>query len=214
MSTPLIIVGAGGFGRETVDVVESINRAAREPVFDILGIVDADPTDENLLRLKARGVPYIGTVSDWLASGNSAKYLIGVGDPGARQRIDEAFCAVGRDAAVAIHPSAAIGSAAAIGDGSIICGGVQVSTNVALGRHVHLNPNATIGHDSVLNAFVSINPAATISGEVSIGTRTLVGAGAVVLAGLRIGPDALIGANACVVRDVGEATTVKGVPAR
>jgi UDP-3-O-[3-hydroxymyristoyl] glucosamine N-acyltransferase len=48
-------------------------------------------------------------------------------------------------------------------------------------RHIHVNLNATIGHDSLLESFVSINPAATISGDVHVRSRTLIGAGAIVL---------------------------------
>lgn len=213
MSTPLVVVGAGGFGRETLDVVEAINGALPEPTFELVGVVDANPSAENIARLTARGTSYLGTDSAWLAGGNRAQYLIGVGSPKARRRVDDAFRAAGLIAAVAIHPSAIIGSMAKIGAGSVICGGVQVSTNVTLGRHVHLNPNATVGHDSVLNDFVSINPAATISGEVVVGTGTLVGAGAVVLQGLSLGEGALIGASACVIRNVVDYAVVKGVPA-
>lgn len=214
MSTPLIIIGAGGFGRETLDVVEAINRAASELVFNVLGVVDANPSAENLARLDARGIPYLGTDSAWLDGGVRADYLIGIGNPAARKVVDAAFTSAGFSAATAVHPAATIGSAVTIGEGSIVCGGVQVSTNVSLGRHVHLNPNSTIGHDSDLRDFVSINPAATISGEVTLGPCTLIGAGAVVMQGIAIGAGALVGASACVVRDVPHAKTVKGVPAR
>ena len=47
-----------------------------------------------------------------------------------------------------------------------------------------------------------------------IGNRVFIGAGARVLGGITIGDDAVIGANAVVIRDVAEATTVVGIPAR
>ena len=53
-----------------------------------------------------------------------------------------------------------------------------------LGRHVHVNPNATIGHDAVLGAFVSVNPGAVVSGEVVVGEGTLLGASSTILQGL------------------------------
>lgn len=213
-SVPLVIVGAGGFGRETLDVVEAINLAAATPRFTVLGILDAAPSEKNLSLLSARGVKWLGTESDWITAGASARYLLGIGDPAVRQRVDEHFREAGHRAATAVHPSAMIGSQVTMGAGTVICGGVHVSTNVSLGRHVHLNPNATVGHDSKLDNFVSVNPAATISGDVSIGSGALIGAGAVILQGLRIGPSAIVGASACVVRNVAAGSTVKGVPAR
>lgn len=214
MTTPLIIVGAGGFGREALDVVEAMNATKAGPVYEILGVLDAAPSAANLARLSARGVTYLGTDSEWRETGVQADYLIGIGNPQTRQRMAEAFSRAGFDAATAIHPAATIGSRVSIGEGSVVCGGVQLSTNVSLGRHVHVNPNATVGHDAVLQDFVSINPAATISGEVAVGARSLIGAGAVILQGLTIGADALIGASACVVRNVEQHALLKGVPAR
>jgi len=214
MSTPLVVVGAGGFGRETLDVVESINRCSPNPRFEILGVVDDSPSAENLARLKARDVPHLGTVAEWLGGTRHAHYLIGIGDPAAREQVAAYFDGVGQVAAIAIHPASTIGSVTEIGPGSVICGGVQVSTGVTLGKHVHLNPNATVGHDARLDDFVSVNPSATISGSVRVGRRTLVGAGAVVLQGLTLGTDVMVGASACVVKDVLDATVVKGVPAR
>jgi carbonic anhydrase/acetyltransferase-like protein (isoleucine patch superfamily) len=79
-------------------------------------------------------------------------------------------------------------------------------------RHIHVNPNATIGHDSILESFVSINPAATVSGDVHVRSRTLIGAGAIVLQGLSIGADATVGAGAVVTRSVPDGVVVKGVP--
>lgn len=214
MSTPLVVIGAGGFGREVLDVVDAVNRTAPVPVFNLLGVVDSNPTVENVTRLSKRGIPILGSETAWLASGRRAEYLIGVGNPQIRQRIDEAFLAAGQVAASIVHPGSSVGSEVRIGEGVIICGGVQVSTNVSLGRHVHLNPNSTVGHDSVLESYVSVNPSATISGEVTVGMRSLIGAGAVVLQGLAIGSDSVVGASACVVRDVDNEQVVKGVPAR
>lgn len=205
---PVVVVGAGGFGREALDVLEAIG------TYDVLGVLDIDPSAENLDRLAERGTPYLGTEDDWIAAGGRAGYVIGVGEPAMRARVAEKFAGSGLAAATLIHPSAVIGSRVTLDEGVVVCGGVQVSTNVRLGRFVHLNANATIGHDSVLSDFVSINPAATISGAVTIGTRSLVGAGAVVLQNLEVGEDAVVGASACVVRNVPNGATVKGIPAR
>lgn len=214
MAVPLVVIGAGGFGRETIDVVLSQNRRSERQVYNLLGVLDSNPSHTNLKRLDRLGIPYLGSESHWLAKGQQASYLVGVGNPKVRKlisaRFDEAGCVPG----TAIHPSSSIGSANSIGPGSVVCAGARISTNVAIGQHVHINANVTVGHDTKLDDFVSLNPGAIISGDVSCEPGVLVGAGAVVLQGLKVGRDALIGAAACVTRDVTAGRIVKGVPAR
>ncbi|WP_220138318.1 PglD-related sugar-binding protein, partial [Nocardioides massiliensis] len=94
MPDPLVILGAGGFGRETADVVEAVNRAANEPRWSLLGVVDDSPSTENLKRLEGRGIPYLGTTEGVLSRADRPGYVVGVGNPRVRRmladRMDEA----------------------------------------------------------------------------------------------------------------------------
>lgn len=214
MSQEVIVVGAGGFGREALDVIEAINNAGEGTDLNVLGVVDDAPAAQNLARLGDRDIPYLGTTDSFLGTGRVAGFVVGVGNPTARESIAKKWVNAGFASLSLIHPSVNLGSNCMVGDGVVICSGVQVSTNVRIGNYVHLNPNATIGHDAVLEDFVSVNPGAIVSGEVRIASRALVGAGAVILQGRVVGQDAVVGASACVVRDVSAGVTVKGVPAR
>lgn len=211
---PLVIIGAGGFGRETIDVIRSVNRSSSVPIYDLLGVIDSQPSETNLNRLRALGVDYLGSETDWIGASPAMHYLVGVGNPSVRKQIVGRFDAAGYQAATAVHPAANTGSNLSLAEGSVVCAGAQISTNVVVGRHAHINPNATVGHDAVLKDFVSLNPGAIISGEVVCETEVLVGAGAVVLQGLTLGRGSTIGAVACVTRSVTAGTTAKGVPAK
>jgi sugar O-acyltransferase (sialic acid O-acetyltransferase NeuD family) len=210
----LVIVGAGGFGRETADVAEAINAAAREPVWRLLGVVDDMPSAVNLERLERRSIPYLGTTEQLTQSTARPHYVVGIGSPAIRRVVADRLDKAGLSAATVVHPAATVGSDVSIGDGSIICAGARVTTHIRLGRHVHLNPNVTVGHDTTLGDFVSMNPASSMSGDCVVQDDVLIGVGAVVLNQLTVGRGAVVGAAACVVRDVAARTVVKGVPAR
>lgn len=214
MSEPLIIVGAGGFGRETADVVAAINAAADVPVWKLEGIVDDAPSSSNLERLAAQGVDFLGTTSDVVRAEHRPRYVIGIGSPAVRKSLVERLDEADFRSATLIHPDASIGSNCVVGEGSVILAGARLTTNVQLGRHTHINPNVTIGHDTVVANFVSMNPASSLSGDCAVEEGALIGVGAVVLNQLRVGAWSVVGAAACAVRDVPACSIVKGVPAR
>ena len=212
MSAPdrVVVIGASGFGRECLDVLEAMVATGSE--LQVLGVVDDDPSPLNLKRLAARGVAHLGSLDELLAHDRTVQYVLGIGHPATRRSLVARLDAAGFAPRAAVHPSASIGSVSRLDEGVVICAGAVVSTNVRLGRHVHVNPNATIGHDAVLGDFVSINPAAVISGEVEVGPGSLVGANATVLQGLRVGSGVVVGAGSVVTRHVPDGVVVKGVP--
>ncbi len=213
MPEQIAIIGAGGFGRETLDVVEAL-LAAGEPL-ELLGVVDDQPRDIDLRRLANRGVPYLGSTEQWVPTvSGDEHFIVAIGSPVLRKRMATRLRDAGVRATSLIHPRALVGSQARIGAGVVITSGVQVSTNVTLGDHVHLNPGSIVGHDATLEHFVSVNPGAIVSGNVVVQTGTLLGAGSTVLQGLTIGAGSTVGAAACVTKDVAAGATVKGVPAR
>lgn len=213
MPEDIVVIGAGGFGRETLDVIEAINADAGAPRWNVIGVVDDAPSSTDVDRLRARGYRSLGTISENLERIAECGYVIAIGSPSARSRVAQTLSHA-RAAAALIHPRATVGSEVTLGEGVVICAGSQISTNVRFGDHVHVNPGATVGHDTVLCDFVSVNPGAIVSGSVDVQPRALVGAGAIVLQGLRVGEGATVGAAACAIRDVEDASTVVGVPAR
>jgi sugar O-acyltransferase (sialic acid O-acetyltransferase NeuD family) len=211
VAEPLIVVGVGGFGRETLDVVEAVNAAGTEPRWDIVGVVDDGPSDINLERLRSRGIRFLGRLD---AIPTAAWVVIGVGAPQIRAGIAARLSGRCAGFATIIHPAAVVGTGYRAGEGTVVCAHVSIGTNVWIGRHVHLNSHSVVGHDARLSDYVSVNPNGTISGDCVVESEVLIGAGAVVLQGIRVAAQSLIGAAACVTRDVLSTQVLVGVPAR
>jgi sugar O-acyltransferase (sialic acid O-acetyltransferase NeuD family) len=214
VTRPLVVVGAAGHGREVLDVVDACNASPTGASFELVGVLDDNPSEENLERLAKRGVNHLGRVDAWARQASTeVAFVVGVGSPGARRRVVEFLEGAGFTAATLVHPTVVSGFDVTFEKGSVVCAGVVLGTNIRVGRHTHLNRSATVGHDSTIGGFVLVNPSASISGDCAIGDEVLVGAGAVILQGRAIGRGATVGASACVVRDVRPGATVKGVPA-
>lgn len=209
---PIVSIGAGGFGREVIDVIVAVNHVA--PTFELLGVVDDRPAPADLERLSAMGVEYLGSVDEFLERDQAVEFVIGIANPRARQVIDERMTAKGHTGAVLVHPSATQGWNVELGPGSIICAGARLTTNITIGRHVHVNLNSTIGHDATLRSYVTLFPAAAVSGYCVVEEMASMGVGSAVLQGLTVGRGAFVGASALVVKDVLPDSVVKGVPAR
>ena len=209
----LVVVGASGHGRETLDIVEAIN-VETPGSYDLLGVLDAAPSDENLELLAARGVQYLGTEDAWLASApTDIRYVIGIAAPAVKAFIAQEFTLAGLEPETLVHPKSWIGSMSDLGPGTVVWPNASLTTNVRTGRHVSLNNNCTVGHDTQIGSYSSIHPAAVLSGNVAIGAGVVVGSSAAVLQGRSVGEGSTVGASACVTRDVPCGVVVTGVPA-
>ncbi|MEO1058584.1 MAG: acetyltransferase [Actinomycetota bacterium] len=220
----MVIVGAGGFGREVFDIVGAMNGAGAH--LDLLGYVDDGTASAD--RLARLGTALLGTVADlatereradWelvpdLVREVPAGFVIAIGRGDIRQRIESQLAAAQLTALTLVHPMATVGTDNRIGRGCILAAGARVTTNITLGRHTQLHVNATIGHDSTLGDFVSVYPGATVSGDVTLGDGVTIGTGANVLPGLSVGHGAMVGGGAVVTRDVDPGDVVAGVPAK
>lgn len=182
------------------------------PSISFLGFIDdGNPDTQVLTRIGATHLGGKETLND-LAP---CHFVVAVGDPSLREKLAYAAVDAGHTAAPAlIHPAATVGKDVTLGAGTIICAGVRVTTNVRVGQHVHLNINATVGHDVIIDDFASLNPLSAISGGVRLGRGVMIGTNACVNQGIGIDADAVVGSGAAVIRDVQRGTTVAGVPAR
>lgn len=210
----LVVIGAGGHGREVYAYVRDLVGAGVPIRF--AGFVDEKkpPTDD-----EPRVLGDFGTLRVWCEARGErgAWYITAVGDNRLRARFVEQVEVLGLSGLrpwTLQHPAAHVGHDVILGDGTCIAPGAIVTTRVRLGRHCIVNVRASVSHDAEIADFVNVNPGVVVCGGVRIGEGCYVGAGATVIQDVSVGAWSVIGAGAVVVRDVPPGVTVVGVPAR
>lgn len=203
----LVIIGAGGFGREMFG-------AAREAVgygtaFDIRGFLDARP---DALDGFAGYPPVIGAPETYVPQADDV-FITALGNLDSRRRCAGSIESRGGRFVSVIHRTAILGPNVTVGDGSFVAPNAVLTADVAVGRHACVFHMSSIGHDTVLGDFSHVYAQCAIGGAVRIGTGAIVYPGAVVMPRRTIGKNAVVGANATVVLNVPEGVTVFGSPA-
>lgn len=204
----LVLVGAGGFGREMVAVVEAVND--HTVTWDLVGFAD---DDADLQGTDVMGHPVRGDVN-WLANQGGLHFALTIGDGEDRRRIAGQLGPAEVQPATLVHPSVSVHRTTTVGDGAMLCQGASLTVNVSVGAHAILDQGCTVGHDAVLDSFVSLRPGTHVSGAVHLERGVTMGAGSVVLPEVTVGANATVGAGAVVTEDLPANCTAVGVPAR
>jgi sugar O-acyltransferase (sialic acid O-acetyltransferase NeuD family) len=201
LSVRLVIIGAGGHGREVLDVVEALGAAGED--IDFLGFLAEGCSHPD--SLERRGVAIIGDVS--AVASLHCSFNAAIGDPRVRRDVVGRVAGAG-DPVTLVHPLARVAHDVRLGPGSMVPAGAAVGTGAALADHVHLNVNASVGSGADLGPFATLSPGSVVGDGTILEEAVLVGAGATVAAGVRVGAGAVVGAGARVTQDVEPGETV------
>ncbi len=211
MSTELILAGAGGFARETVELVRAVNAA--DDRWDLLGLVD---DSSGLAGTDVAGCRVLGSLQ-LLGERPEASVVLCIANPGSpdvRSRIESRLALDPERYAVLVHPSAVVAGSVTLGAGTVVHATVVMTADVAVGRHVAIMPAVVLTHDVVVGDHVTFGSGVLVSGGVRIGGSAYIGAGSVIREGLRVGSGAVVGAGAVVTRAVPDGEVWVGNPAR
>ncbi|MEU1055514.1 NeuD/PglB/VioB family sugar acetyltransferase [Streptomyces sp. NPDC005876] len=205
--TELVIVGAGGFARETAQA------AIATGGFTLLGHLDDDPA---LHGTEVDGVPVLGDCG-LVHRMPGARVVICVGnvrDYAARARLVRRLGLPEERYATVVHPTASLSATSVVGPGSVLLAQCVLTAAVRVGAHVAVMPGTVLTHDDVVEDFATLASGVRLGGRVRLGRGVYVASGALVREGTAVGDWSLIGMGSGVLADVPPGEVWVGSPAR
>ena len=210
MVKKIVLIGAGGFGKEVAVIIEGINR--REKKYELLGFLDDG--ERYGPGTVINGYPWLGR-TDWiLAHKDEVVCNCTISDAKTKAAIQRGLAAQGVRFETIIAPTAGVANYSEVGDGCVLYWNVGVSVNCKIGDGVLLNDGVTVGHDAVIGDYTSVMPGTGISGGCRIGEQVNIGGHAFIVPGKRVGDNARVAAGSVVFSNVRAGTTVLGNPAK
>jgi sugar O-acyltransferase (sialic acid O-acetyltransferase NeuD family) len=203
----IVIIGAGGFGREVAWMIEEINKINEE--WNIIGFVD---DNETIQDSDINGYNVVGDI-EWLKE-QELHVVNAIGDPLVKKKIMDRLKDSKNSYPVLIHPDVIYSDKVSFGEGSIICAGNIITVNIEIGKNVIINLDCTIGHDAKLGDYTTVLPSVNVSGLVETGKCVSIGTGSAIIQGVKIGENTIIGAGSVVVKDLPANCTAIGTPAK
>lgn len=202
----LLIVGAGGFGREVLGYIEDDN-----PLFRVKGFLDSR---SDALSATPRDVPIVGDPLTYVPQPNEV-FMAALGDPVQRLDYTASLRDIHRaDFATVVHPRANVSRHAALHRGSIIGPGVGISVDVRIGEFTCIQEYTVIGHDAQIGEWCQINSHCTIAGGARIGNFVTIHPNCVVTSRAVIGEGVTVAPGSVVIGKIPPGITVLGNPAR
>ena len=203
----IIIIGAGGFGRE---VYLWAKDSFSKDQYRIKGFLDDNP---RILDNYDMNVGIIGNLNSYDIK-NKDRFLFAIGDIDVKKRLIIKMKKSGAKFLTLVHPTVIMANTTKIGEGVIICPFCLVSDNVLLEDFVMMNIYSSCGHDAKVGKYCILSPYATLNGFVVLEDEVFLGTHTTVIPYKRVGYKSKISANSVVMRDVATNKIVFGVPGK
>ena len=207
----LVLIGAGGFGREVAaSVIRIINKY--KPTYEFLGFLDDGPQFHEGDMID--GYPWLGNRSWILDHKDDVFCTCTVGDARVKGSIQEELTRKGVRFETLVGYNTYIAPFSEVGPGCVFYGDIKISVNCKIGAGVFVSNDVNIGHDVTIGDYTVIMPNCGISGCCKIGREVNIGGHAFIIPGKKVGDGARIAAGSIVFSNVKAGTTVLGNPAR
>ena len=204
----LIIIGAGGCGREILQWAKDINE--KEKKWNIKGFLD---DDLNALDGKKCDVTILAKVDDYNISEDDV-FTCGIGNSKIRKMVIEKMEGKGAEFINIVHPNAIVADSCTLGKAVVIYPYALISDNAVVGDGCIVNMYSSVAHDSILGEYCTISAHCDITGMCKLGDRVFMGTTSNMVPSSKIGNDVYICAGSTVMTRLRDGVKVLGNPAK
>ncbi len=200
----VLIVGAGGFGRE---VLTWLRDCLDPDSYAFKGFLD-----QNRDALTGFGLAeqVIGDPEHYEPEPHD-RFVLAIGDMSSRRRTVESLLSRNAEFVTVVHPTAIIAPTATVGRGTVIYPYTVVSNGARLQDFVHLSLFASVGHDAYVGRYCLLAPYATLNGFAVVEDEVYMSTHSTVVPERRVGRNSTVSANSAVLQDVPPSSFVYGV---
>lgn len=203
----LCVYGAGGQGREIVDLVRRIEKET--PLYDEIFFADDVIGKKEYYNMR---VFTFEEVKNFFKN-DEIEFVVSLGDTENKELLYEKVKKAGYKFATIIDSSAKISCGAKIKEG-VVLASAYISSDVEIGSGSLISEGAIIGHDVKIGKYCQISPGAFIGGYSNIGDNVFIGPMATIRDRITVGKSAVVAMGAAVYNDIPEGYTAIGNPAR
>jgi len=202
----LIIVGAGGLGRDTEAYARTDVALGRDWV--LKGYLDTRP---DILKKYDMELEVLGNPLSYVPERNDS-FIVAVGDTNLKRELVAPLVEKGAYF-ITFRPNIHCGSRCRLGK-SVFGFHCTLSSDVTVGDFAYIGADTLIGHDSIVCDYAHIGMRCFIGGRVKIGEGATIHPMATIVADVSVGEGAVVAAGAVVFGSVPAHSTVLGNPAR
>lgn len=204
----LIIIGAGGYGREMYNTAPLFRGYGEE--FVVKGYID--DTEDPLGRFSGYP-PVIGRIVDYQPQPGDV-FTCAIADIEGRKKCTRLIEERGGEFITLISKLAGVGMNSTIGRGCVIHGTTRISCDCKIAEHVHFQGTCIVGHDAIVHPWCFFHVGCFLGGAVQVGEGAHLYTYSIIHPHKKVGAYATVGAGAFVIRNVPPGKTVYGNPAK
>jgi len=204
----LVIVGAGGFGRELYHLCKECLGYGKE--FKVIGYID-DTNDP--LKNYIGYPPVLGDIESHKVSANQV-FVCSISNVQTRSLVISKMLSKGAEFINLIHHTSRIVSTSSLGNGCIIGPFVSIGADSIIGNFCLLQTGVIVGHDVEIGDNSRVDTYSILVAGVKLSTHTTVHSNSVLNSNVVVEADAVVGACSFVIRKVKSGSTVFGNPAK